>query len=411
MRARRAIRFRIAMFVGAAAAVAGTAVLGLNYVLTARSLAGPGEVCISTTMGSPAAGAEADAAREAEALGAEPCADDADDPVPSAAPPGDDEVSVAIDGEDPLQFVAAERARRLRSLLAYSALALVGVCTTAVLAGWVVAGRALRPLGEVTATARRLSIDSLHQRIALAGPDDELKELADAFDAMLDRLSSAVASQQRFVADASHELRTPLAVVRTEVDVALADPDPSVPDLRSMAGRVRDAAIRSEQLVGSLLVLARSERDVALDDDLDLGELAAAAVAAASAEIDAAGLSVSTALRPTVVRGDRHLVESLVTNLVVNAVRHNVDGGTVRVATADGQIEVANTGHVIDADEVEALLEPFARGPAEAARTARTGHGLGLAIVRSVAHAHGATLSVEPLKRGGLRVRVEFSDR
>jgi signal transduction histidine kinase len=280
--------------------------------------------------------------------------------------------------------------------------------------GWVVAGRVLRPLQRITATAQRLSERTLHQRIALDGPDDELKELADTFDRMLARLDAAFDSQRRFAANASHELRTPLAISRTEVDLALEDPDASTAELRAMAERVRDATERSERLIEGLLTLARSEQQPRVWEPVDLAEAAAQAVEQARREGGVAGLRVVTGLRPAPVEGDPALLERMVANLVENAVRHNQPDGWIDVATgiSDGRafVHVANGGRQIPADQVESLFEPFRRLNGRVAAAAR-GAGLGLSIVRSVALAHGGDAHAQAPPGGGLEVTARLPVR
>jgi signal transduction histidine kinase len=286
-------------------------------------------------------------------------------------------------------------------------LALAAMTALSVLLGWLVAGRALRPLQRITATARRVSQDTLDERIALEGPRDELHELADTFDAMLERLSSAFASQRRFVANASHELRTPLSVIRTELEVTLADPDATNADLRAMAEAVHDAMARTERLVQALLTLARSEGAITRRDPLDLASAARMAIAESAREAEEAGLDVSTDLHAAPVRGDRRLLERLVANLVENAVAHNRPGGRISVATraddARSIVEVVNDGDVLDPEVLPTLLEPFQRLD----RGARgDGAGLGLSIVRSVAGAHGGAVALCAVPTGGLRATV-----
>ncbi|HEV8166128.1 MAG TPA: HAMP domain-containing sensor histidine kinase [Actinomycetota bacterium] len=280
--------------------------------------------------------------------------------------------------------------------------------------GWVVAGRVLRPLQRITATAKRLSERTLHQRIALEGPDDELKELADTFDGMLARLDAAFDAQRRFAANASHELRTPLAISRTEVDVALADPDTPNAELRAMGERVRDATQRSERLIEGLLTLARSEQQPRLREPADLADAAAQAVEQARREGGAAGLRVLTGLRPAPVEGDPALLGRMVANLVENAVRHNQPPGWLEVTTgiSDGRafVNVANGGRDIPADQVEGLFEPFRRLHGRVASPTR-GAGLGLSIVRSVARAHGGHTHAIALAAGGLEVTVRLPVR
>jgi signal transduction histidine kinase len=288
----------------------------------------------------------------------------------------------------------------------------LGALGTAV--SYVLAGRVLRPLQEITTTARRLSAERLDERIALPGPRDELRELADVFDAMLDRLQAAFEAQRRFVADASHELRTPLAVMRTEVDVALADPHASAADLRAAAAVVRDATERADRLVESLLLLARTDR-LQLEalphrERVELPDVAAAALDAVAAEARARGLAVASARAPAGVLGDRVLLERLAGNLVENAVRHNVDGGWLRVDTGTvvgrARLQVSSSGPVVPPEEVAQLFEPFRRHGT--ARTARRGAGLGLAIVRALATAHGGAVSAVAPPEGGLVVTVDL---
>ena len=309
---------------------------------------------------------------------------------------------------------SSARGELLRSAgLVFAITALVGVG-----AAYVLAGRALQPVSRVTSTARRLSEETLDERIALDGPPDELKELADTFDAMAARLDAAFDSQRRFVANASHELRTPLAVIRTEVDVTLADPDASVAELRTMGEVVRDASVRADRLVDALLVLARSEGQARTGleqrEPVDVAALVPRAGGAVAAEARQRCLAVTSATAPAPTEGDPHLLERLVGNLVENAVRHNVDGGWVRVGTgteAAGAarltvLTVANTGAEVRPDDVDELFQPFRRGGT--ARTGSRGAGLGLSIVRAVAAAHGGAVTATPREGGGLEVTVRL---
>jgi signal transduction histidine kinase len=300
----------------------------------------------------------------------------------------------------------------LPKLRNYYVIALAAMTGLSVLLGWAMAGRVLRPLQRITATAKRVSQDNLDERIGLDGPRDELKELADTFDGMLGRLSAAFASQRRFVANASHELRTPLTVIRTELDVTLADPDATTTELRAMGETVRDATLDTERLIQALLTLARSEAGVTRRDPVDLADCARIAVAQTGADALARDLAVRPVLDAAPVRGDRRLLERLVANLVENAVRHNVDGGTVEIRTASAAgrstIEVHNDGAIVPPEAVPSLLEPFQRLD----RGARgDGVGLGLSIVRSVAEAHGGSVELRARPAGGLVVRVSLPAR
>jgi signal transduction histidine kinase len=298
----------------------------------------------------------------------------------------------------------------LADLRANYALALLAMTMGSAALGWLLAGRALRPIGAIAATARDVSGDSLDRRVALDGPADELKQLGDSFDMMLARLDRAFASQQRFVANASHELRTPLAVIRAEVDVALADPDASAEELRTTAERVRAATDRSARLIDSLLTLARSDgTPAARTDTVDLAAAVEHGIDGVAGELRDRGIRVERDLRCARTRGDRRLLERLAANLVENAARHNVDGGWVALSTsvAGGRalLHVENGGARIPDDRVDELAEPFQR----LSRHARgSGAGLGLSIVRSVAEAHGGSLRLAARSDGGLAVDVEL---
>jgi signal transduction histidine kinase len=297
---------------------------------------------------------------------------------------------------------AADALARLDSqyLLAFG-----GTLIVAVALGWVVAGRALAPLRRVTSLARRVTQERLDERISLEGPADELRELADTVDGMLDRLATAFDGQRRFVANASHELRTPLTVIRAEAEVALADPDATVDDLRQMGEAVLEATDRTHALLESLMVLARSQQAVPRREPVDLAAAARTAVAHTGGEAAERGIAVQLDLKAAPLAGDRPLIERLVANLVENAIRHNEPGGRVEVTTRGGLVRVENTGGVVRPEDVRRLAEPFERLHRDCDGT---GAGLGLSIVRAVADAHGARLSLRPRAGGGLIAEVEF---
>jgi hypothetical protein len=292
------------------------------------------------------------------------------------------------------------------------------VVIAAAVLSWVVVGRVLRPLREVTGIARRLSVESLDERIGLVGAHGEVTELAESFDAMLERLAAAFAMQARFVANASHELRTPLAVMRTEVDVTLADPAADEAELRRMAEIVRAATYRADALIAGLLVLARTESGVAgATIPVDLAELIGPALSAVRGEARERNLSFAVSGGSAPVSGDPALLERVVGNLVENAVRHNVHGGWVEIHTGvrsgaepDGgsELRVASSGNPVPADRGDELFEPFRRG---ADRATSGGSGLGLSIVRAVVVAHRGTVHAEPVKGGGLVVTVQLPRR
>ncbi|WDZ88064.1 sensor histidine kinase [Micromonospora cathayae] len=299
-----------------------------------------------------------------------------------------------------------------RELLAKGLVALLAISAVAVVGAYAVAGRALRPLHQVTSTARRLGEATLDQRIGYSGADDEVAELAKTFDAMLDRIAEAFEAQKRFVANASHELRTPLAVMRTEIDVTLSDDEADVAEFRRMATVVRDASERANGLVDALLVLARSEaqagRRLGRKTECDLADGTAAALSAVRREVERIKLRVETDLEPAPVVGDPGLLGRLAGNLVENAVRYNHLHGRLSVRTgSDGReswLVVGNTGFEVDQADVPGLFEPFRRGGRE--RTGARGSGLGLSIVRAVCDAHGGSVRVVAQPGGGLEVTV-----
>jgi signal transduction histidine kinase len=302
------------------------------------------------------------------------------------------------------QQVVSDALHRL--LLEYVG-ALVAMTAISVLAGWWLARRALAPLRAITATARRVSLENLGERIALTGPADELTELADTFDGMLGRLDAAFASQRHFVASASHELRTPLAIMRTEVDVALADPGATNEELRAMGEALRETVDRCERLIASLLLLARSDAAAGHEEPVDVGAMAGDCITDLRVQAEEARVTVRDDLEPAWTVGDPSLIERLVANLLDNGIRHNQPDGwldvTTRVRGGRVVLTVANGGPAIDADEVQALAEPFRR-----LDRATPGFGLGLSIVRSVAEAHRGTATLSAREQGGLEVRVEL---
>jgi signal transduction histidine kinase len=304
--------------------------------------------------------------------------------------------------------------RASQELLVKGLIALVAIGVIGIAGAYAVAGRALRPLHNVTATAQRLGEETLDQRIRYSGADDEVAELARTFDAMLDRLAGAFEAQKRFVANASHELRTPLAVMRTEIDVTLSDDEADVAEFRRMARVVRNASERANGLVDALLVLARSEaqsgRRLVRKVPADLATSVYNALSAVKAEAERLKLDVDTDLRPAPVVGDPSLLDRLAGNLIENAIRYNHLLGKLwlRTDTVDGQarLVVGNTGYEVEPADVPGLFEPFRRGGWE--RTGSRGSGLGLSIVRAVCDAHGGTVSAVAQEGGGLEVTVSL---
>jgi signal transduction histidine kinase len=299
----------------------------------------------------------------------------------------------------------------LPGVLLYSciALAVLAVASTAV--GWLVADRALRPLRVITAAARATSASTLNERLSLAGSYDEFRDLSDTLDGLFARLEAAFTSQRHFVANASHELRTPLTAERTVLQVALADPAADAQSLRAACQQSLELGRQQERLIDALLTLATSQRGLRNREPFDLGEVTARVVSGRRPLAEGLGVRVDTSLAPAIVTGDPSLAESLVANLVDNAIRHNVADGQVQVTTGTQAgracLSVANSGPVIAPDAVGHLFEPFRQLHGERTRHGG-GHGLGLAIVSAVASAHDASLAVRTRPDGGLDITVTF---
>ena len=390
---RRPVRLRLTLTYSALFLLAGSVLLGVTYGLVANNLQVNSAAAASlkaSRYAVPAAGVCASSKVPDQQVAK--CKQQAQDSLQKAA----------------ADSAAAERTQTLDNLLYYSLGALGLTVMISAWLGWIVAGRALRPVHAITAMARRASEENLTERIALTGPDDELKELADTFDAMLGRLDAAFASQRRFVANASHELRTPLTVMRTAIDVTLAKAGRTQDHLEAMAAEVRDAVEHAEALIEALLTLARSDRGVRSRELADLAVLAEDALDAASPAIKDRPVAVEARLHQGSTLGDPVLISRLVTNLVDNAIRHNVPDGWIRVETGTrggmAFIDVANSGDIIPADSVPALFEPFQRLCNRAGSP--DGTGLGLSIVRSVAIAHHGQVSARERQEGGLEISV-----
>ena len=311
---------------------------------------------------------------------------------------------------------AGLRRNTLNQLLIESGIALGIMAVASVGLGWLMAGRVLSPLRTITAAARRISARSLHQRIGMTGPDDELKELGDTFDQLLGRLDASFRAQRQFVANASHELRTPLARQRTLLEVALRDRQATNASLRLACERALVAGEQQERLIAALLTLARGERGLDTFEPFDLGAVAAGTLEARRDEAQARGVTVTTDLGPAPALGDPRLAERLVANLADNAIRYNEPGGLVEITAGRRDdrafLAVTNTGPVIPPDQLGRLFQPFQR-LAEARRagsrgTDQGGLGLGLAIVSAIAAAHGAALHAVTRVAGGLTIEVIF---
>jgi signal transduction histidine kinase len=387
---RRTIRLRLTALYAALFLVSGAGLLTITYLLVANQAPGVQTGGVLRSSGGSAAGG-----CFGTGVGSPP--------VPGQLSP----CAVLVQTQ-----LAAQRAGYNSTLLLGSAVALAIMTVTALGLGWLVSGRVLSPLRTITWAARNISASNLHERLALAGPDDELKELGDTVDGLLARLECSFAAQHQFVANASHELRTPLARQRTLLEVALADPGRTAASLAAACERALAAEHQQERLIEALLTLARSQRGLDRCELVDLAALACDAAASRAADARHRGIAVSVQTGPAVFGGDARLAERLVANLLDNAIRHNQPGGQVLVQTGmagpEAVVSVSNTGPVIRPADVGELFQPFRRG-----RARRTGDGdspgLGLSIVGAIAAAHAARLGALAQPGGGLRIEVRFA--
>jgi len=404
------VRNRLALIYATLFFVAGSALLGLTYGLVASSLSVPSPA--ATTADNQAQGnlKTEFSGQELATLKRDclpPAGTLAGPPVPKSLQSACKQLQTAY-AAGAAAGSQAQRGDALRNLLVFSLVGLGLMTAASGGLGWFMSGRVLRPVRVITETARRASEQHLGERLALTGATDELKELADTFDDMLERLDAAFTTQRRFVANASHELRTPLTVMRTAIDVTLAKPSPSAGQLKDMAVRVRRSIDRAEAMVEALLTLAVSDQGKLSTEFSDLATWAEDAIDAATPEIERLDLHVVAELDPAETTGDPQLLERMIWNLVDNAVRHNEPGGWIRLRTgskdAAAYLEIANSGPFVPDDAVPSLFEPFRR--LETRTGVRDGVGLGLSIARSVVTAHGATVTARSQPAGGLDISV-----
>jgi signal transduction histidine kinase len=382
---RLGLRMRLALLYGGLFFFAGSLLLWVTYLLTARALNTQFNTKVSGNMISSKA-------------------------VP---PPAVEQGPVGVKAFGDMQVEVGERATTVLNQMLQSSLVimlLIGII--AFVLGYLVANRALRPLDRVTETARRLSESTLHERIALRGPQDEVKRLADTFDATLDRLHRVFDGQRRFIANASHELRTPLAINRTVLEVSLEEPDAS-PDLKALARALLGTNARYERLIEGLLLLAQSEQELTVRQPLDLTQVVRTALEQAELAPTRRYVTVHEDLREAVAVGDPLFLERCVFNLLENAIKYNIRGGEVWVRVGpDGDgtpvVVVENTGPQVSPYEVDDLFEPFHRLHADRIRSAR-GSGLGLSIVRAIVAAHRGTVTAVARQDGGLVVTVRLT--
>ena len=296
-------------------------------------------------------------------------------------------------------------------LLIVCAIALAVIAVAAAAIGWIIAGRVLRPLSAITAAARRISATSLHERLALHGPDDELKELADTLDGLFARLEASFDAQRRFAANASHELRTPLTRERTLLQVTRADPAATTTTWQAVSGELLTSNAEQEHLIEALLTLASSETGPGQHQPADLAAITSTALATARPAITRHALHIQASIQPALLDGDALLIQQLAANLIDNAIQHNHPGGDIQITTSTSHhsavLSVTSSGQVIPPADIDRLFQPFQRlGPRPARRDG--GHGLGLSIVKAIATAHAATITAQPRPGGGLAITVTF---
>ncbi len=399
---RPTIRLRLTLLYGAIFLVSGAALLGVTYLLVSSATGNPivyrspdGSLTVGFSEG-PGAGATLPGESPGfvvEGTGA---------PPPSG-----------VENPEQLQALAEQQhAAEMNQLLAWSGVALAIMAVVSVGAGWLVAGRVLDPLRTLMADVRLISATNLGQRLALDGPNDELKDLGTTFNELLARLERSFEAQRQFVANASHELRTPLARQRTLIQVALGDPKATAETLRTTFERVLVAGTEQEALIEALFTLARGERGLERHEPVDLAVVTAGVLESRRADVAHHGLRVEARLDPLSVSGDPSLLQRLVVNLVDNAVRYNHPGGRIEVTTivtaGAAVLRVTNDGVVVPPEEVDRLFEPFQRLGAGRFRHG-DGWGLGLSIVRAIAVAHDADIAAQARPGGGLLIEVRFA--
>ncbi|MCC5579589.1 HAMP domain-containing protein [Microtetraspora sp. AC03309] len=383
---RRTVRLRLTLLYGGLFLVSGATLLAITYVLVRHAVMGQ---AVKSFIPAP---------------------DNVPVPSPGMPPPGKLR-SVELLPAQLQQALELQRAEVLDQFLINSVIALALMSVISVVLGWVVAGRILRRLRTIVATAREISATDLHRRLAFDGPADEIKALGDTFDGLLARLEASFQAQRRFVANASHELRTPLTRQRALGQVALSDPTPTVESLQEAHEEILAAGAQQERLIEALLTLSRGQAGIEARHAFDLARLGEDVVDARRAEARRRGVAIRQSFGAAPAAGHRPLAERLVANLVDNALCHNTSPGWVEVETrtADGHavLTISNSGPLVPPDAVERLFQPFQR-----LGTARTEHpdglGLGLSIVHAIATAHDAAVTATPRPEGGLTVTLTF---
>jgi signal transduction histidine kinase len=435
---RRTVRLRLTLLYGGVFLLSGAALLAITYVLVGQTTSGPNYSAGITARGAIVKGPGGNDVTLPTVPPAALYLAPAGAPRAFSRPRGTGGLELPGGGlltvdearaqERKLELLTLDQARaqarklealgrqqhreEMHRLLVNLGIALAIVAILSLGLGWLLAGRLLRPLQTITKAARAISAESLHRRLSLGGPRDELREVGDTFDGLLERLERSFEAQRQFVANASHELRTPLTLERAIVEVALADPSASNETLRATCERVLAIGEQQERMIDALLALARSEGGLERSDRFDLGHLARQAIAARQPLLESAGVRLESRLEEAPTSGDASLAERLVANLIDNAARHNVEDGwvSVRSATASGRavLTVSNSGPVVPEEDLARLFHPFQRmGAARASHG--DGHGLGLSIVSAIAAAHGADLQARARPQGGLHISVSFA--
>jgi signal transduction histidine kinase len=390
----RSMRFRLTVLYGGLFLVAGIGLLAITYVLVDHST--------TTALFVDNKNGERVAVRGGQ-LGSSTRS-----PQLKTGTPSPEQLQVA---RQLAAQATAQHSHDLHQLVTQSAIALGVMAVLAVVLGWLVAGRVLRPLRTMATATQQITERNLHERLALSGPNDEVKHLADTIDGLLARLDNAFQAQRRFVANASHELRTPLTFDRALLEVALADPEASSKELRATLEELLASGEQQERLIEALLTLASSERGLDRREPVDLAAAAEQALLSIGPEAARQGLQVTSSIEVAPLTGNRALVERMIANLIENAVRYNVPGGSVDLRTEcqDGSavLTVTNSGLSVSRDDVDRLFQPFQRLGND--RTTHPGgHGLGLSIVRAVVTAHDAGLKIQLRPSGGLIVKIVF---
>jgi signal transduction histidine kinase len=400
------LRWRLTLLYGGLFLVSGVVLLAITYTLVdhATLTSGGFRAFTSIKSGQPARAFGTTTTRPPNAL--------PPSPGQTSVPPSIQKVLKSSTGRTAVRIVGSDqRISDLHQLVVESVIALAVMAIISTLLGWLVAGRVLRPLRTMTATTQEISEANLHRRLAMRGPEDELRELADTIDGLLDRLETAFDGQRQFVANASHELRTPLTAARALLEMVLGDPRATVETFRTTCQQVLEESEQQEQLIDALLALAQGQRGIDHPALVDLAAITRDVVQTREPTAAARGLRLDVALQPAPLSGDPRLIERLISNLVDNALDHNVPNGRVRMLVRSSSgwatLTIANTGPVVPAEAVQRLLQPFQRLVPD-----RVGHrdglGLGLSIVAAIADAHHATLEIQPGAEGGLEIRVRF---